>query len=106
MDIIEFASSVARRNERLSRLSEMGMPAVIMKNEKRVLKEKVEALEHNNLHGNPIRHQDGTICRALNDVGYSLVNGWDAGMLLEFEKRSKEIEKRMEECACDTEGAE
>lgn len=89
LDLSESAAYVELYNDRVRRLSGLHAPEIILINETRMLREKIEILESNR-YGKPMTHEDGTLRRALRDIGYSLVGGWDPEMLKEFERRKEE----------------
>ena len=47
---------IINRNNRLKRLLELGAPDIIVRNEKRMLQEAVDALIDNGRRGRPVRH--------------------------------------------------
>jgi hypothetical protein len=93
LDISAFAANVARRTERLERLTTVNIPYIIAVNEKRLLREAVQSLE-NNAYGK--RRKDGTVMRGLNDVGYSLLRGWDQALLDEWARQEAEFQEGLE----------
>jgi DNA-directed RNA polymerase subunit beta' len=68
-DLNELYRRVLNRNIRLQRLLEIEAPAVIVKNEKRMLQESVDALIDNGRRGQPVR---GTNRRALKSLSEML----------------------------------
>ena len=68
-DFNEFYRRVINRNIRLQRLIEIEAPEVIIKNEKRMLQESVDALIDNGRRGQPVR---GTNRRALKSLSEML----------------------------------
>ncbi len=102
IDISYAAARVESWNDRFARLKELDAPEIILRNEVRMLRERVEILESNR-YGRPELHKDGTLCRALNDIGYSLLHGWDKEMLEEFERRNAKLEREREQAKAEAE---
>lgn len=86
-DICSLCVAVEMKNNRTKNLIEIGAPDIVIRNEYRMLTEAVNMLEDTSWSNDPPVWPDGTIKRCLADVGYSLINGWDAGMIVEFKKR-------------------
>ena len=84
-DISSFYSDLELRNNRVVRLAGLGVPDAIMLPETRILWEKVELLESGQLGNRVRRWTHGRVMRSLNDIGYSLADGWSAGMRELFE---------------------
>ena len=68
-DLNELYRRVLNRNIRLQRLIEIEAPEIIIKNEKRMLQESVDALIDNGRRGQPVR---GTNRRALKSLSEML----------------------------------
>ena len=96
-DICHLCARVERRDARLRRLMEMGAPEIILRNEKRMLVEAVNALEDNGGRGRPVTWQDGTRVTCLRDVGFSLIEGWSGEKRAEFAERDARAESRWED---------
>lgn len=84
-DISQLYADVERRNDRVSRLARLNAPQAIMLPEAYVLWEQVEMLESGHIGNYKRRWNHGRIIRALNDIGYSLADGWSSGMREQFE---------------------
>jgi hypothetical protein len=93
------------RNDRVTKLASLNVPKIILINERRMLKDKVEQLENNNYHGKVIRYNNGVAMRSLNDLGYSLLYGWDDGMKAIFAKEQEEIDQMMQDAEFEDEEA-
>ena len=99
-DISWFTAAVSCRSNRFLRLMELGAPDIIMRNEYRILREDVQQLEANCIRGigrTRQRRKNGTMRRSLNDIGYSLLDGWSKEMLAEFARWEAEFETRLTE---------
>ena len=97
-DISHMYADLEQRNRRVSRLLELRVPNAIQLPETMMLWQKVELLEAGRI-GNRQRHwTHGRVVRSLNDIGYSLIDGWSAAMLEHFEflddLGKEEIEER------------
>ena len=68
-DLNDLYSRVITRNNRLKKLLELGTPAIIVQNEKRMLQESVDALIDNGRRSKPITGAGG---RALKSLSHSL----------------------------------
>ena len=79
-DISSFYADLEQYNNRVTRLANLGASGPIMLNEARKLWEKAELLESGHLGSHVRRWRHGRIIRSLNDIGYSLADGWSAGM--------------------------
>lgn len=79
-DISSFYADLESYNNRVTRLANLGAPDFIMLMEARKLWEKVELLESGHLGSHVRCWTHGRIIRSLNDIGYSLADGWSAGM--------------------------
>lgn len=75
-DICESLASVDARNGRFERLSRLGLPLIIWSNEARLLYEAVDFLECGKIGGGEHRWHHGRMIRGLNDMGYSLIEGY------------------------------
>ena len=102
-DICFLFARAERRNSRLAKLIDMEAPEIILRNETRMLTEYIEMLEHNKLYAwsggdaKQLTDKNGEVYRSLNDVGYSLITGWNNQKLEEFDKRSEEVDRRISE---------
>ena len=67
-DLNEFYRRVLNRNIRLQRLFEIEAPAVIIKNEKRMLQESVDALIDNGRRGQPVRGSNRRPLKSLSEM--------------------------------------
>ncbi len=67
-DINDLYRRVINRNNRLRRLIELGAPEVIIRNEKRMLQESVDALLDNGRRGRPVTTSSGHQLRSLSDM--------------------------------------
>ena len=68
-DLNDLYRRVITRNNRLKKLLELGTPAIIVQNEKRMLQEAVDALIDNGRRSKPITGAGG---RALKSLSHSL----------------------------------
>ena len=59
---------VINRNNRLKRMLEMGAPDIIVRNEKRMLQEAVDALIDNGRRGRPVTGAGGRQLKSLSDL--------------------------------------
>ncbi len=67
-DLNELYRRVLNRNIRLQRLMEIDAPAVIIKNEKRMLQESVDALIDNGRRGQPVRGSNRRALKSLSEM--------------------------------------
>src|SRR5258708_13237644 len=67
-DLNELYRRVLNRNIRLQRLLEIEAPAVIIKNEKRMLQEAVDALIDNGRRGQPVRGSNKRPLKSLSEM--------------------------------------
>lgn len=67
-DLNDLYRRVINRNNRLKRLLELGTPDIIIRNEKRMLQEAVDALLHNGRRGRPITGTNGRPLKSLSDM--------------------------------------
>ena len=67
-DINDLYRRVINRNNRLKRLLELSAPAIIVKNEKRMLQEAVDALFDNGQHGKNVTGQSYRPLKSLSDM--------------------------------------
>lgn len=67
-DIRYLCNRIVYRNDRLRKLMEMNAPEIILRNEKRMLQEHVDALLANGTRGLPVVGRDGTPLQSLRDV--------------------------------------
>jgi len=67
-DLNDLYRRVINRNNRLKRLLELGAPDVIIRNEKRMLQEAVDALMDNGRRGRPITGSNNRPLRSLSDL--------------------------------------
>ncbi|RLC72724.1 MAG: DNA-directed RNA polymerase subunit beta', partial [Chloroflexi bacterium] len=67
-DINDLYRRVINRNNRLRRLIDLGAPEVIIRNEKRMLQEAVDALLDNGRRGRPVTTSSGHQLRSLSDM--------------------------------------
>ena len=67
-DLNELYRRVLNRNIRLQRLLEIEAPAVIIKNEKRMLQESVDALIDNGRRGQPVRGSNRRALKSLSEM--------------------------------------
>lgn len=80
-DIIALSARVERFNKRYKRLAQLEAPDIILMNEARTVREAVEQLEDNGSTHSPALDQNGGVYQSLNDIGYSLITGWDESVL-------------------------
>ncbi|HIC87645.1 MAG TPA: hypothetical protein EYP03_05530 [Aquificae bacterium] len=66
-DLNDLYRRVITRNNRLKRLIELGAPDIIIRNEKRMLQEAVDALIDNSKRGKPVRASTGRPLKSLSD---------------------------------------
>ena len=66
-DLNDLYRRIINRNNRLNRLEEMGAPEVILRNERRMLQESVDALIHNEKKNTPIQGKDDRPLKSLSD---------------------------------------
>ena len=67
-DLNDLYRRVINRNNRLKRLLELGAPEIIIRNEKRMLQEAVDALLDNGRRGRPITGSNGRPLKSLSDM--------------------------------------
>ncbi len=67
-DLNDLYRRVINRNNRLKRLMELGAPEVIMRNEKRMLQEAVDALIDNSSHGERVISRRNRKLKSLSDI--------------------------------------
>ncbi len=67
-DLNDLYRRVINRNNRLKRLMELGAPDIIIRNEKRMLQESVDALFDNGRRGRPISGTNGRPLKSLSDM--------------------------------------
>ncbi|MBQ9405551.1 MAG: DNA-directed RNA polymerase subunit beta' [Desulfovibrio sp.] len=67
-DLNDLYRRVINRNNRLSRLKELGAPEIIIRNEKRMLQEAVDALFDNGRRGRAIAGTNGRPLKSLSDM--------------------------------------
>ncbi len=67
-DLNDLYRRVINRNNRLKRLLELGAPDIIIRNEKRMLQEAVDALLDNGRRGKPITGTNGRPLKSLSDM--------------------------------------
>lgn len=66
-DLNDLYRRIINRNNRLKKLVDMGAPEVILRNERRMLQEAVDALIHNEKKENPIRGRDNRPLKSLSE---------------------------------------
>jgi DNA-directed RNA polymerase subunit beta' len=66
-DLNDLYRRIINRNNRLKKLIDMGAPEVILRNERRMLQEAVDALIHNEKKENPIRGRDNRPLKSLSE---------------------------------------
>jgi len=66
-DLNDLYRRIINRNNRLKKLMEMGAPEIILRNERRMLQEAVDALIHNEKKDNPIKGRDGRPLKSLSE---------------------------------------
>ena len=76
-DISHLAAKVEHFSKRVGRLIALEAPDIVYINECRMLREYVQALESNRSSSSPAKAADGHVLYSLNDIGYSLITGWD-----------------------------
>ena len=67
-DLNDLYRRVINRNNRLKRLLELGAPDIIVRNEKRMLKEAVDALIDNGRRGRPVTGPNNRALKSLSDM--------------------------------------
>ncbi len=67
-DLNDLYRRVINRNNRLKRLLELGAPEVIVRNEKRILQQAVDALIDNGRRGRPVTGQNNRPLKSLSDM--------------------------------------
>ncbi|MBE5772949.1 MAG: DNA-directed RNA polymerase subunit beta' [Clostridiales bacterium] len=67
-DLNDLYRRVINRNNRLKRMLEMGAPDIIVRNEKRMLQESVDALIDNGRRGRPVTGAGGRQLKSLSDL--------------------------------------
>ena len=67
-DLNELYRRVINRNNRLKRLIELKAPEIIVRNEKRMLQESVDALFDNGRKGRPVKNASKRPCKSLSDM--------------------------------------
>ena len=67
-DLNDLYRRVINRNNRLKRLHDLGAPEVIIRNEKRMLQEAVDALMDNGRRGRPVTGSTGRPLKSLGDL--------------------------------------
>ncbi len=67
-DLNDLYRRVINRNNRLSRLLELGAPDIIVRNEKRMLQEAVDALIDNGRRGRPVTGPNNRALKSLSDM--------------------------------------
>ena len=67
-DLNDLYRRVINRNNRLSRLLELGAPDIIIRNEKRMLQEAVDALIDNGRRGRPVTGPNNRPLKSLSDI--------------------------------------
>ncbi len=67
-DLNDLYRRVINRNNRLKRLLELGAPDIIVRNEKRMLQEAVDALIDNGRRGRPVTGPDNRALKSLSDM--------------------------------------
>jgi len=66
-DLNDLYRRIINRNNRLKKLIDMGAPEVILRNERRMLQEAVDALIHNEKKENPIRGRDNRPLKSMSE---------------------------------------
>jgi len=66
-DLNDLYRRIINRNNRLKKLNDMGAPEVILRNERRMLQEAVDALIHNEKKESPIRGRDNRPLKSLSE---------------------------------------
>jgi len=67
-DLNDLYRRVINRNSRLAKLLEINAPEIIVRNEKRMLQEAVDALIDNGRRGKPVTNASGRALRSLSDI--------------------------------------
>ena len=67
-DLNDLYRRVINRNNRLKRLMDLGAPEIIIRNEKRMLQESVDALIDNGRRGRPIQGSHNHKLKSLSDL--------------------------------------
>ena len=67
-DLNDLYRRVINRNNRLKKLIELGSPEIILRNEKRMLQEAVDALIDNGRHGRPVTGPNNRPLKSLSDM--------------------------------------
>ena len=67
-DLNDLYRRVINRNNRLKRMLELDAPDIIVRNEKRMLQEAVDALIDNGRHGRPVTGQNNRALKSLSDM--------------------------------------
>ncbi|MEG1993468.1 MAG: DNA-directed RNA polymerase subunit beta', partial [Oscillospiraceae bacterium] len=67
-DLNDLYRRVINRNNRLKKLMELGAPDIIIRNEKRMLQESVDALIDNGRHGRPVTGPNNRPLKSLSDM--------------------------------------
>jgi len=67
-DLNDLYRRVINRNNRLAKLLEINAPEIIVRNEKRMLQEAVDALIDNGRRGKPVTNASGRALRSLSDI--------------------------------------
>lgn len=67
-DLNDLYRRIINRNNRLKRLLELGAPEIIVRNEKRMLQEAVDALIDNGRHGRPVTGPNNRALKSLSDM--------------------------------------
>ena len=86
-DLNDLYRRVINRNNRLKRLIELRAPEVILRNEKRMLQEAVDALFDNGRHGRTVRGVGNRPLKSLSDMlkgkqGRFRQNLWGSGSII------------------------
>ena len=71
-DLNDLYRRVINRNNRLKRLLELGAPDIIVRNEKRMLQEAVDALIDNGRRGKPVTGPNNRALKSLSDMSWLL----------------------------------
>ena len=67
-DLNDLYRRIINRNNRLARLLELGAPDIIVRNEKRMLQEAVDALIDNGRRGRPVTGPGNRALKSLSDM--------------------------------------
>ena len=67
-DLNDLYRRVINRNNRLKKMIEQGAPEIVIRNEKRMLQEAVDALIDNGRHGKPVTGPSGRSFKSLSDM--------------------------------------